>query len=229
MFISTRPSALLPMPRSGYAFISLLADGDQADRLAAFLTEAAHTGALRSCALVPPVRGIGFFADTALQPVIDRWWAGAVPRQALPVYILDADPGLGEWIGSVDGHFMVSGVEIAEPGLAERVTAVRGRSLRELVLTVLETFGRPGGEEAPFDLDEGRRLAAAAFAAPRPAPSRFRRARLRGSEELFRPTRAAEPHPIPNVPAPAAAAPSEELITILADTLQKLEKLKPVG
>jgi Mrp family chromosome partitioning ATPase len=92
----------------GWALIVLLDDEREARALSRFL------GALRDPTspvdadlLVPPVRGLAFFADESRQRDIDAWWSEYVSRSATPVFLLMDVAGLEGWVGEVDGDVYV--------------------------------------------------------------------------------------------------------------------------
>jgi hypothetical protein len=58
--------------------------------------------------LVPEVRGLDFFAATARQSEVDRWWARNVPPTSVPVYLICHEVGLADWLPGVDGVAMVA-------------------------------------------------------------------------------------------------------------------------
>ncbi len=95
-------------PRS-FAFISLLRDDAEARGLAGLLEGLARPGAsAASLFLVPDVRGLDFFAASASQAWLDRWWGVNVPVDALPVYLLQHERGLAAWMLGLDGIFFVA-------------------------------------------------------------------------------------------------------------------------
>ena len=93
----------------GFAFLSLLTDEAEARALADRLESLAlRSPANSSVFLVPGVRGLDFFASSASQPAVDRWWGRHVPPSAVPVYLLRHEPGLAEWLRGLDGMFLVA-------------------------------------------------------------------------------------------------------------------------
>ncbi|MFN2451284.1 MAG: hypothetical protein ABR541_02905 [Candidatus Dormibacteria bacterium] len=147
----------------GYAFIILLRDEGDARGLATLLA-----GLLRDPApvpsrwLVPPVRGVEFFASAAEQPRLDAWWGAHVPRSHRPVYLVDHDPELPLWLAGLDGHFYIG---LTEPGDARAyqgaapVTVGSGHPLDYARLVMRDHCDPP----APlFTPDEAARLAAVA-------------------------------------------------------------------
>jgi hypothetical protein len=115
--VSTEPRA--------FAFISLLRDKAEARRLAGLLEGLARRGAsAASLFLVPEVRGLDFFAASAEQESLDRWWGANVPAGSLPVYLLEHERGLAAWMIGLDGVFFVAVGEADAGGYAQLV-AVR--------------------------------------------------------------------------------------------------------
>jgi len=93
---------------AGFAFLVLLRDLDDATGLSRLLEDVRlPTAPTRSLFLVPPVSGLDFFADVGRQEEIDSWWAENVPRDYVPVYLLDHEDGLPDWIKGLDGLFYV--------------------------------------------------------------------------------------------------------------------------
>lgn len=98
-----------------FAFISLLRDKVEACGLATLLESLARsTASASSVFLVPDVRGIDFFAASASQPAVDRWWGRHVPAATTPVYMVRHEEGLADWLRGLDGVFIIA---------AERPTA----------------------------------------------------------------------------------------------------------
>ncbi|MDQ6855941.1 MAG: hypothetical protein M3Z57_02555 [Candidatus Dormibacteraeota bacterium] len=94
---------------SGFAFISLLRDELEARGLSGLLESIARpTSGVGSVFLVPDVRGRDFFAASARQAEVDRWWGRHVPPTSVPVYLLCHEERLAEWLRGLDGVFMVA-------------------------------------------------------------------------------------------------------------------------
>jgi MinD-like ATPase involved in chromosome partitioning or flagellar assembly len=111
-------------PRA-FAFISLLRDRAEARGLAGLLEGLARPGAsAESLFLVPEVRGLDFFAASAAQESLDRWWGANVPAGSLPVYLLEHERGLAAWMRGLDGVFLVAVGDADAGGYAQWV-AVR--------------------------------------------------------------------------------------------------------
>ena len=87
-----------------YAVVVLVDDDDEAATVAALIRDLAYP---RGLALIPPLRGAGFFADTNASSEVDRWWRDNVPPAAKPVYVMDFSPSVVSWIAGLDGHFMI--------------------------------------------------------------------------------------------------------------------------
>jgi MinD-like ATPase involved in chromosome partitioning or flagellar assembly len=89
---------------SGYAFVVLLHDEDDASGLARLLEDVRMPEAkVASVFAAPPVRGLDFFSDDASQATLDEWWAKEIPKDATPVYLLMHEDGLAEWLKGMDG------------------------------------------------------------------------------------------------------------------------------
>jgi hypothetical protein len=222
-----------------YAMTVLVADVEEAQRLAAALDEVRRPDSPLAVIAVPPVRGVAFFADDDRQAKLDRWWAHAIPQESLPVYLVVDEEGIAEWMPGLDGRFVVG---VSAPGAAERykgmrnVTIAGGDGLLDIALAVVEQFSGSG----LFRDDAAGRLEKRLRRNPPEAGSRFRRARLRPADETFlRASVAGDHHPIPNLPPPDAAprtadraprisdeAPREELVRALADTLRRLQRIR---
>ena len=98
----------MPNEPAGFAFLVLLRDLDDATGLSRLLEDVRLPSApTQSLFLVPPVSGLDFFADQSRQQEIDDWWADNVPRDFLPVYLLDHEEGLPDWVKGLDGLFYV--------------------------------------------------------------------------------------------------------------------------
>lgn len=215
---SFRADASALPPAGGIAVIVLLDDEGHA-RSFAHLLEDVRREPAPPAVLVPPVRGLRFFADSAVQPAMDSWWGAHVDRRALPLWVADHQDGLEEWIDSVDGLFVVCGDRLEGYAASPRVTCVPSAVPLDVLGAVIRELG--GG-------------AGAAPAAPAPQPagrrsgrSRFRRAQLRAAEDLgtvpvtagassqlFEPT---QRHPVPGV--------CDELIDVLGDAMHRIRAL----
>lgn len=115
----------MPGDARSFAFISLLRDDAEAHGLAGLLEGLARPGAsTASVFLVPDVRGLDFFAASASQASLDRWWSANVPIDALPVYLLQHERGLAAWMLGLDGVFFVA-VGDADVGGPSQWVAVR--------------------------------------------------------------------------------------------------------
>jgi len=91
----------------GYAFLVLLEDEDDARALAQLLDRVRDADSTPAVFLIPPARGLAFFADADRQAELDSWWSEALPRSAHPVYLMMDAAGLEEWLGGVDGTFYI--------------------------------------------------------------------------------------------------------------------------
>jgi MinD-like ATPase involved in chromosome partitioning or flagellar assembly len=120
--------------------------------------------------LVPTVRGVDFFADAAHQDELDAWWRYHVPPRALPVYLLEHEPGLLDWIPGLDGIFYVAGAPAGKVGAPANgeVRSLPTRSVPDLVSKVTHDLGVLRGDEAPATPDGGNHGRAKAPASPNP-------------------------------------------------------------
>ena len=133
----------------GHVFIVLVRDDEQAARARRALEDLNGDGR-SALVLAPTIRGLDFFADTTRQAELDAWWRYHVPAGALPVYVLEHESGLLEWIPGLDGIFYVGGIPAGVvPEAAKRaVRAVPGRTLADLVSAVMRDFGVLRSDEA---------------------------------------------------------------------------------
>lgn len=93
----------------GFAFICLLRDDLEARGLAGLLESLARSSSeVAFIFLVPQVRGLDFFAASARQTEVDRWWGHHVPPEFVPVYLICHEEGLASWLHGVDGVAMVA-------------------------------------------------------------------------------------------------------------------------
>ena len=158
-------------PEQRFAFVVLLPRLDEAARLTRLLQERRSPSRDGDVQLViPPVRGLGFFADEASQEALDQWWAATVAPTAFPIYLLNHEEGVSDWIGSLDGVFYV-GVEGRSSGsryqLLAQVRVVRGTRPQDLAAAVARDYGE---EHSPgyglFDPPVARRAALASAPTP---------------------------------------------------------------
>ena len=125
-----------------HVFIVLIRDDEQAARVRRTLEDLNGDGRT-ALVLLPSIRGLDFFADITRQAELDAWWRYHVPAGALPVYVLEHEAGLLEWIPGLDGIFYVGGIPTGVvPEAAKRaVRSVPGRTVAELVGTLMRDFG----------------------------------------------------------------------------------------
>ena len=215
-----------------YAMTVLVTDVEDAQRLAAALDEVRRPDSPLAVIAVPPVRGVAFFADSDRQAKLDRWWAHAIPVDSIPVFLLVDERGIAQWLPGLDGRFVV-GVAVPEQAQAyhgiRNVTIAAGDSLLDIALAVVDEFAAA----AMFRDDARARLEKRLRRTPPESASRFRRARLRPTDETLPAAAGVRTgHPIPNVPPtdsvhqPNPDAPREELVRALADTLKRLQKIR---
>jgi MinD-like ATPase involved in chromosome partitioning or flagellar assembly len=94
------------------AIVVLLEDDEDAASVARMLNDLASDGG-RTIACIPPVRGVGFFADTAAQRRLDAWWELQIPRDAQLIFVLRDSDGLAEWLVGLDGDCYVGATSTA--------------------------------------------------------------------------------------------------------------------
>ena len=82
--------------------VVLLEDEENAEAVARMLRDLASHRA-QVGALIPPVRGVEFFADTAMQLQLDAWWESQIPNHAQVVFVLDDRQDLADWLVGLDG------------------------------------------------------------------------------------------------------------------------------
>lgn len=218
---------------TAYAMTVLVPDVEEAQRLAGALDDVRCPDGPLAVIAVPPVRGLAFFADTERQAKLDRWWAHAIPAGSVPIHLLLHEEGVPDWLPGLDGRFVVG---ISAPGDAARyagmesVTVAGGDTLLDLALAAVAQFAAAVifREDAADRLERRLRRPAADTA------SRFRRARIRPADEVFKAGTlvAGEHHPIPNVP-PAETGlvlgeemRREDLVRALAETLRRLQRIR---
>lgn len=204
-------SARALTPVQGVAVLVLLSEQRDAERFAGLLDDAGRQHPGWPAALVPPVRGLDFFAAEELQPDVDRWWAESVPPRALPLWVMEHESGLDEWIESVDGLFVIGGDGVAELyASSPRVTCVPGAH----VLDLLGAVTRELGATAPAEPRRPRHRPRFRRAALRPAEEgEPRRRHVRGSDQLFEPT-GSDHDPV---------GVCHELIGVLGDAITRLQ------
>jgi hypothetical protein len=151
----------------GFAFICLLRDDLEARGLSGLLESLARSTAEVAFAfLVPRVRGLDFFAASARQAEVDRWWAHNVPPSFVPVYLVCHEEGLDGWLRGVDGVAMVAANGLA--GAAYQSWIVVDAEPAEAPLALAEAaimrFGIPNAAAQPsladiFDRRDARMVA----------------------------------------------------------------------
>jgi len=126
---------------SAPVFLVLLNDESRARMSAEVLADA-----LGGTVLVPPERGLAFFAAAASQELLDRWWAGAVPPDSQPVYLIEHQEGLLDWIRGIDGCFLIevrSSIDALRYDALGSAFAVLCDSEMDLVYEAVHRFGKP--------------------------------------------------------------------------------------
>jgi hypothetical protein len=219
----------------------LLADVEEAQRVAAALDEVRRPDGALVVIAVPPVRGLAFFADQERQEKLDRWWSHFIPANARPVYLLRHQPGIAEWLPGLDGRFVIGAMTAADAEVYEEMENVTVAVGNEPVDVAVAAAEMPGAA----DLFRGDAVIRLRHRLTRPAnrspQAGFRRARLRAADEGFLSGRASSgSHPIPNLPAAEQAtarqadAPPhpvdepghDEVVRALAETLRHLRRIR---
>ncbi len=153
------------LDEGGYAFVILLRDSDDATGLARLLEDVRLPHATTpSYFVAPPVRGVDFFADEASQARLDQWWAANIKGNALPIYLLDHENSLDDWIKGVDGTFYIG---MPNPGVADQYgssaqikTFLSGGPLDFASVIMRDFSGGNGSSGIIFDEGEALRMAA---------------------------------------------------------------------
>jgi hypothetical protein len=146
---------------AGFAFIVLLRDELEARGLAGLLESVARPAReVAATFLVPEVRGRDFFAATARQAEVDRWWGRHVPEDAVPVYLICHEDGLADWLRGLDGVFMVAAPS-EDAAVYTEWTVVDARPAEAplaLAQAAVERFGVPDDspDTAPWAVFERR-------------------------------------------------------------------------
>jgi MinD-like ATPase involved in chromosome partitioning or flagellar assembly len=230
-----------------FAFISLLRDDAEARGLAGLLEGLARPEAsAASLFLVPDVRGLDFFAASASQASLDRWWSVNMPVDALPVYLLQHERGLAAWMLGLDGVFFVAVGDADASGYSQWVAVPSDAdgaplALAEAVITRYGLAPNSGMATAcdVFDVRDVRmiaRLREAAVGAKStatPLADAYRAAD--GSREPLRPFSQQGLPPLLDVAGAAstpaafpAASPPADPIELLAAASERAEHVSPV-
>jgi hypothetical protein len=104
------------------AIVVLLEDEAEAESLARMLGDLC-TDAARLVVRLPPVRGVGFFADRSMQQQLDTWWDAQIPAGSFPILVVDHREELVEWLLGLDGHCYVG---VTSAGAAGRYVGCAG-------------------------------------------------------------------------------------------------------
>jgi hypothetical protein len=215
MLAPVRPPTSAVSPPGGIAVVVLL-DADREAQSFAHLLDDVRLPGGDAAVLVPPVRGLRFFADGAVQPEIDSWWAANVDRRALPLWVAEHQPGLEGWVDSVDGLFVIAGDEMEAYARSPRVTCVPQAVPLDVLGAVIRELG---GSPAP----EPSRPAS------RTSRRRFRRARLQAGDDLAVPSgredAAAQLFEPTGVPRGGPGGVCDELIDVLGDAMLRIREL----
>lgn len=152
-----------------WALLVLLDDERDARALGRFLSVLRDpSSSVATAILVPPVRGIDFFAEGSRQADLDSWWSEHVSRSATPIYLVLDVAGLEGWLGEVDGDVYV-GLSTPHRALAysnfptsrrRRVHPVPCDGALELAAVVMHDLSRASRPEAAvFDSVDALRAA----------------------------------------------------------------------
>jgi MinD-like ATPase involved in chromosome partitioning or flagellar assembly len=156
---------------TGYAFIVLLRDSDDAVGLARLLEDVRlPDAAVRSTFVCPPVGGKSFFADDQRQAELDEWWAQAVPRNDMPVFLLMHEEGLAEWLEGIDGLLYIGVPDASQAARypeTDQVRAFVATGPLDFATVIMRDFSTAGGDAAVI-FDEGEALRMAALSADFP-------------------------------------------------------------
>src|SRR4029077_8836666 len=76
-------------------------------------------------ALIPPVRGVEFFAQTEMQPQLDAWWESQIPSHADVIFLLDDRDDLADWLIGLDGACYVGVASMDRMGAYEQRPGLR--------------------------------------------------------------------------------------------------------
>jgi hypothetical protein len=164
----------------GFAFICLLRDDLEARGLAGLLESLARSSSeVAFIFLVPQVRGLDFFAASARQTEVDRWWGHNVPPSFVPVYLICHEEGLAGWLRGVDGVAMVAANERSRAAYKSWtvVDAEPGEAPLALAEAAIMRFGAPKASAQPTLADIFDRRDARMVAGLRSDPSLGGRAR----------------------------------------------------
>ncbi|MEO8898935.1 MAG: hypothetical protein ABI352_09160 [Candidatus Dormibacter sp.] len=231
--------------RHSFAFISLLRDDAEARGLADLLEGLARPGAsAASVFLVPGVRGLDFFAASASQAALDRWWGGNVPAGALPVFLLQHETGLAAWMLGLDGVFLVAVGDTDAAGYSPAVGVRRDAdgaplALAEAVVTRYGTAPNPASATAAdvFDVRDVRMIARvrAGAAGTRSMASAGAHVQPTGNREPVRPYSHQGLPPLfdvaggasPPATAASAASPPADPLELLAAESERAEGVSP--
>ena len=194
--------------QSGYAFLILLDDAGESHALAQLLARLRHPDSQVPAAfLVPPTRGLAFFAEPGRQGELDAWWSAEVPGSAHPVYLVMDAEGLEGWLQGVDGTFYV-GVRDARRMAAyaadPRARAFPWTGHLDFATAVMHDHSAArGGDQAVFDPADALRMAALGGSLPLWPEGERRATRIRAAAVALPPI--APPASQPAIPHPSPA------------------------
>jgi MinD-like ATPase involved in chromosome partitioning or flagellar assembly len=149
----------------GFAFLVLLDDDGDSLALSQLLTRLLFPASpIPAVVLVPPVRGLDFFADSARQAELDAWWSAEVPGSAQPVYLMMDVAGLEGWLEGVDGTFYIGlrdAARVAVYPAGGRARAFLASGPLDLAVAVMQDHSRARATDAAvFDQVDALRVAA---------------------------------------------------------------------
>lgn len=157
-----------PVETPMHAVVVLVDDHEDAATLVGVVGDLVRSDA--AVALIPPVVGTAFFADSESANALDRWWQESVPQTASPIYVMDFNPSVVPWLPGLDGQFIIRGCPpyVAQQVAADVETPESAASPLELAARVLQHLAADGvcGEDEANGL-----LAFARATAPTVAPS----------------------------------------------------------
>jgi MinD-like ATPase involved in chromosome partitioning or flagellar assembly len=122
-----------------HAIVVLLEDEESAEAVARILGDlVSDSGRVTAC--IPPVRGMGFFSSSAVQPQLDAWWDSQIPRDANVIFVVNHRTGLAEWLVGLDGASYVglaSSTRMNEYEHREGIRAFTARSPLDYAAAVM--------------------------------------------------------------------------------------------
>jgi tetratricopeptide (TPR) repeat protein len=147
-------------PIPNLVFVVLLPDPDDAAGLARLLDDVKLPERSRATFVAPPVRGSAFFAWPA--PVSQEWRDENIPAGALPVYLLEHEPGLAAAVADSPGVFYVGlpSEDLAAEYRPDDRTLIAGGPLDFATVVMRDYSGSDDPATDVFDMHEALRMAA---------------------------------------------------------------------